>query len=132
MSWLLIDTSDRMKTRFAVIPTLGEIRERTVEGARRNAVALLSAFIDQKRIRSMSGICVVRGPGSFSAVRSGVLVANILSRVYHMPLYGVSVDEGKDLNVLRDRLNRGDVPAETYVAPVYDAEPNITCPHSRT
>ncbi len=126
MSWLLIDTSDRMRTRLAIIPTLGEIRERTVEGARRNVVTLLSAFLKHKHVRSMSGICVVRGPGSFSAIRSGVLVANILSRVYHMPLYGVSAEQGQNLDVLRDQLLKGSVPVSTYVAPVYDAEPNIT------
>ena len=35
---------------------------------------------------------------------------------------------GKDLYGLRDRLLKGNIPASTYVAPVYDAEPNITCP----
>ena len=116
-----------MKTRFAVIPALGEIRERTLEGARGKVVALLASFAPRTRIRAMSGICVVAGPGPFSAIRSGVLVANILSRVYHMPLYGVSTEEGKNLDILRDRLNRGVIPASPYVAPVYDAEPNITC-----
>ena len=126
MSWLFIDTSDRMRTRFAVIPALGEVRERIIEGARARVVALLASFVPRKRIRAMRGICVVAGPGPFSAIRSGVLVANILSRVYHMPLYGVSTEDGKDLDALRDMLLRGAISESRYVAPVYDAEPNIT------
>lgn len=83
------------------------------------------------RAASLEGICVVEGPGSFSAVRTGVLDANLLSRLWKLPLFGVRVDEAQDLDALTERLVAKSLKKKSYVAPVYDAEPNITVPKSK-
>lgn len=124
--WLLIDTSDRECIRLATVPTLGEARERVRSGARGNVLVELASFLRPRQLREMSGVCVVAGPGSFSAIRGGVLAANMLSRIYRKPLYALKPVEADDLESLRDRLLSGSLSASAYVAPVYDAEPNIT------
>lgn len=126
MSWLFIDTSVRERIRFARLPTNGRVLE-CVKRGRQPLVAVLSSFIDANELSSYDGIVVVAGPGPFSAVRSGVLIANLLSRVYHIPLYGVRVEESRDLEKLRNALASQDMEPSSYVAPIYDQEPNITC-----
>lgn len=77
--------------------------------------------------RQLDGICVVSGPGSFTSTRTGVMIANILSRQLRLPLVGVALDEAQDLDVLTLRLTTHHAPrTATYVAPVYSSEPNIT------
>jgi tRNA A37 threonylcarbamoyladenosine modification protein TsaB len=85
---------------------------------------------DRKRLFSAEGVCVVAGPGSFSSVRTGVLYANLLSRLLRIPLVGVTVEEASDLDALSRRLldTRYSKLETRYVAPIYDAEPNITVP----
>lgn len=126
MAWLFIDTSERMRIRLAMIPARGKIRQRILQG-RRPIVSTLASFIKAKSIPSLGGIIAVSGPGSFSAVRSGVLVANLLSRMYHVPLYGVRVEDAWELEGLRDSLIAKRLKPMSYVAPIYDQEPNITC-----
>jgi hypothetical protein len=127
MSWLFIDTSERMRIRLAMIPSQGKIRQREILG-RRPIVTMLASFIKAESIPSLDGIVVISGPGSFSAVRSGVLVANLLARMYHVPLYGVRVEDVRELEGLRDSLIANRLKPVSYVAPIYDQEPNITCP----
>lgn len=124
MSWLFIDTHVRGQVRLAELPISGAIRERMVHGTRSPSVAAASFFASAVRTRA-TGVCVVQGPGPFSAIRSGVLFANIFARLLRLPLVGVSVDEAQGLPSLRDALAASRIPLRTYVAPVYDAEPNI-------
>jgi len=126
MPYLFIDTSERMRIRLAMIPLHGKIRRREVLG-RHSIVAILASFMNAATIPSLDGMIVVSGPGSFSAVRSGVLVANLLGRMYHVPLYGVRVEDARDLEGLRNTIAVKKLKASAYVAPIYDAEPNITC-----
>jgi tRNA A37 threonylcarbamoyladenosine modification protein TsaB len=125
--WLFIDTHNRGEVHFAVLPIKGKIRSKIIQKPRVNVPSALAAFVDPAELATLSGVCVVAGPGSFSAVRAGVLAGNLIARLVNKPLMGVSVDEAVDLGVLRQRLVDGSIEASTYVAPVYDAEPNITC-----
>lgn len=126
MAWLLINTADRAHLSVAVIPESGEIQERIAEGSRISVFSVLRELISPSEFAELQGIAVVYGPGSFSAIRSGVLIANLLSRLYHIPLYGFSKDDARDLVSLRRQLVENAVSASEYVSPVYDAEPNIT------
>ena len=125
--WFFIDTSARGVVRLALLPRTGRIWSRTLRRLRPNAVVASASFLTPADRKALSGVCVVAGPGSFSAVRSGVLLANMLSRVSSLPLMGISVVEASDLSALRARLVEGNIRPAPYVAPVYDAEPNITC-----
>lgn len=128
MSWIFIDTSERGAVRLADVPRRGRIRvtqQKVLPGA---TVSAIASFVEPEKVAQADGICVVAGPGSFSAVRSGVLVANVLARMFGMPLHGLSREEATDMKAIRDRLLAHDITSTPYVAPVYDAEPNITCP----
>lgn len=126
MEWLLINTSDRNRFSVALLPETGVIEERNAEGARVSVFSLLRSLVDPSALPTLRGIAVVYGPGSFSAIRSGVLVANLLSRLYHVPLYGFSKDEAVNPSEIQRRLIEASVAPSEYVSPVYDAEPNIT------
>jgi tRNA A37 threonylcarbamoyladenosine modification protein TsaB len=123
---LFLDTHDRTLIRFASWQESGSIRVSECRGLREPLLSRLSDFLPQSSLKELIGICVVEGPGTFSAVRGGVLVANLLSRLYHIPLYGVSKNDAEDLEILRQRIASKKLPSRSYVAPVYDQEPNIT------
>lgn len=96
---------------------------------------LLEAWLDKMRmsLAEAEGVCVVSGPGTFSAVRSGVLDANIVARWFGIPLVGVRAEDASDacLPLLIKRFAHGTRHlAVSYVAPIYDAEPNITMPRT--
>jgi tRNA A37 threonylcarbamoyladenosine modification protein TsaB len=124
--FLFIDTHKRDLIRFASWKEIGPIRVSEYTGLREPLLSRISEFIPRASLAEITGICVVEGPGTFSAVRGGVLVANLLSRLYHIPLYGVLKDDAQDLEVLRRRIASKQITSRSYVAPVYDQEPNIT------
>jgi hypothetical protein len=126
MAWLLINSCERATLRLARIPLTGEIQEQVIQGAQRSILSELEAIMSPLEISQLEGIALVYGPGSFSAVRGGVIVANLLSRLYHIPLYGFTKDEAIDLIDLRRQLASGSKESSQYISPLYDAEPNIT------
>ncbi len=134
MAWLFIDTHENGRVRYAWLEA-GRVLKRV---EREGRASLLMPLIAKdlvtpsdsplKRGRELSGVCVVEGPGSFSAVRGGVLDANLLARFLRVSLVAVSAGDAQDLEGLAARIASGDVSTSTYVAPVYDREPNITIP----
>lgn len=124
MSWLFIDTHEMGRVRVGWLSATGNKIEE-IEGRSLVALPLIEKVVGKKRA-SLKGICVVEGPGSFSAVRTGVLDANLLARVWQLPLVAVDVDASRDVETLAWRLDAGEFKSSAYVAPVYDAEPNIT------
>lgn len=124
MAWIFIDTT--LPDRFRA----GALRRGTHVPLRRGrgnrALPVLASTLGRKGIRDADGICVVSGPGSFSAVRGGVLLANLLARLFGKPLVGVTADDARDQGLLINALESGAYAPSGYVAPVYDTEPNIT------
>jgi tRNA A37 threonylcarbamoyladenosine modification protein TsaB len=127
MGWVFIDTSRPDHFRIGL---LSAKRRELWEGEGRSRLALneIGKHISRTSLQNADGVCVVAGPGSFSAVRTGVVTANMLSRLYQKPLVGISVDDAFDLDLLTTRLLADGIPSTGYVAPVYDSEPNITMP----
>lgn len=122
--WLFLDTHAPGKSRFAWLEQGKPVRPVEVEGR----ASVLLPRIAKTWNKKIAGVCVVAGPGSFSSVRAGVLQANMISRLLKIPLVGVTVDQAHDLPVLAERLRTKHIAASPYVAPIYDKEPNITCP----
>lgn len=125
--WLFIDTHAPGRSRLGWLSFHERPRVKTYTG---RPVALLRRLFSHERERFMQaqGIVVVVGPGSFSAIRIGVLYANLLAKFSGMPLFGVTVEEARSLSGLILRLQSREPLA--YAAPVYDAEPTITLPRS--
>ena len=130
MSWLFIDTTRTGICRFGMLESDGSgVVTRQIRADR--LLAHIARRIGLASLhQTMNGICVVAGPGSFSAVRGGVLIANLLSRFLKKPLVGISVEEAQDLASVMHRLehSKKQSTVASFVAPVYDAEPNITQP----
>jgi len=106
----------------------GKIRVAAGTGRSNAYLPALARVAKEGAWASVDGICVVQGPGSFTAVRTGVLIANLLARVRRKPLIGVAAEDAQDLDSLAERIAQGLFPLSGYVAPAYDAEPNITLP----
>ncbi len=129
MGWLFIDTHLAGTFRFGLLEAGKQAAMRSKAGrSSRFLVELAKAWPNWKN--TVTGICVVEGPGSFSAVRTGVLHANLLSRLLGKPLVGIRVGEDDPIDTLAERLEKNLFPERAYVAPVYDAEPNITKPRT--
>lgn len=122
--WLFIDTSVAGLCRVGILSE----KTRTVREVKARSGALLPeiAKIGMKKLKTAKGICVVHGPGSFSSVRAGVLIANLLARLVGVPLIGITVKDAEDLDRVFDGLSRGTFPSQSFVEPTYDSEPNIT------
>lgn len=125
--WLFIDTHIPGRSCLGWLSLEGRSSLRVLQG--RPILILRRLFgREHDRLKVCQGICVVAGPGSFSAIRIGVLYANLLARLLDRPLVGVSVEEAADQKALVDRLKRQAIPPVPYVAPIYNMEPNITVP----
>ncbi len=85
--------------------------------------------ISMSRLRRL---VVVRGPGPFSAVRTGLIVATTLGQLQHIPVRGVVTSGELPADVL---AASGTSPIikqwTTIIRPWYGRAPNITRRHSR-
>lgn len=95
------------------------------------AARLLRVLKEEVELRAPAFIAVVAGPGTFSAVRVGVIYANLLARWYRVPLFSLTKEEVASTDTLQvwyERLQAGMCVPVGYIAPIYDREPNITTP----
>ncbi len=126
--WVFIDTHTPRRSRLGWLKEDGPHSLRTYQG--RPPLLLRQLFKNRARLEVSAGICVVAGPGSFSSIRIGVLYANLLARLFRKPLKGVRVEEASDLRAVYKQCVQDGRVGAAYVAPIYDAEPNITFPKS--
>ncbi len=89
-------------------------------------VKVLQKYFTKSALESAQGIIVINGPGPFSSIRTGVLAANLLSRILRIPLYAVSGSGKIDISTLLRDVASGHIKPVKYAEPIYDAEPNIT------
>jgi tRNA A37 threonylcarbamoyladenosine modification protein TsaB len=127
MAWLFLDTHASEACRYGWLFADGTVRLKLIQGRPHRLLPRLAQDWKPRRTE-LEGVCVVVGPGSFSAVRTGVLSANLLARILGVPLVGVRREEAASLPQLARRLAEGAYPPSRYAAPIYDAEPNITLP----
>ena len=124
MRWFYLDTHARGEYEFGWIGENIKVYNKT--GRVGSLIAEISGKIKISSLQDCSGICVVQGPGSFSSIRGGVLVANLLSRILQKPIYGITVTESEDLNDISQKLLQNKLKPASYLNPIYDQEPNIT------
>jgi len=83
-----------------------------------------------KKVSALAGICVVNGPGRFSFLRSGIILANTLGFALKILIVGIHKDDFKTKN---DFIKKGLEKLKkqkkfVLVVPEYGKEPNITKP----
>lgn len=128
MGWLAIDT--RINGSSAISWVEGEKVEMIrVEGKAARALPVLARLV-KDRIDELEGVLVASGPGTFSSIRTGVLYANLVSRLKQVPLLELAESEAVPntySEIIKD-YQSGRRSGASYVAPIYDREPNITVP----
>ena len=129
MAWLCLDTHISGKTRLGLLGHSGWIEYREEEGRAHRVLTIIAAWHKQDP-KLIQGVAVVEGPGSFSAIRTGVLYADLYARLRHLPLVALGPDHLADPVALFEKIQDGTLSRTTYVAPVYDQEPNITVPRA--
>ena len=74
---------------------------------------------------TLTGIAVVRGPGSFTASRSSVATANALAFALTLPIFPFSNPERRPFSELADLITSA-AASPLPVLPEYDKAPHIT------
>lgn len=124
---LLLDTST---PQCRIIFREGDWRyESTWESGRELAKGLL-AYIQsqlegqQKSWKDITGLSVMKGPGSFTGLRIGITVLNTVSYSENIPIIGETGEDWEEKAMTR--LSSGET--DSIVVPEYGGEANITLP----
>lgn len=123
---LFIDTTNREQSTLAAIyADLVKVRNFKTPGRLSERLPLaMGKFLKSIKlnITDVKKIVVVRGPGSFIGIRTGVAYANAFSAALNLPILGIqATDVPKDLRDLRKAKM-----VTKLVTPKYGAPPNIT------
>lgn len=120
---ILLDTSTA--TCFLTVVD-DEVRQDFEWQAGRTLARGLLKFLEEKTgdLHDISGIGVMKGPGSFTGLRIGLTVANTLADSLNIPIVG-AMGEGWQKVALK-KLRAGE--SDKIVMPEYGAAAHITAP----
>lgn len=102
-------------------------------------LALIDGLLKKAKVapQALTGIIVVNGPGSFTALRIGVTVANTFSYVLNIPAAGIKLTEldkftPLEIGIIKlgeSKLKKAKI--GELVMPFYGAEPKISKPKKK-
>ncbi|MBI3573383.1 MAG: hypothetical protein HY092_04245 [Candidatus Kerfeldbacteria bacterium] len=94
---------------------------------------LVDSVLKAKKIKlnRIKRIIVVRGPGPFTAVRTGLITANTVGYLYDIPVVGVVTVGVLTPEVIAATVKKSKAKRWTLVRPWYGREPNISKPKRR-
>ena len=123
--FLIINTINNDK--FLIALSKGdELIKKTIPAKYKQTERLLPAVhesLNKNKIhlKNLKGIIVAKGPGSFTALRVGVVTANTLGFALRVPVNGMKAEEFEDLEGLVKKGNRRIKRAKTgkIVKPFY-------------
>lgn len=109
-------------------------RRRVAHHGSEKLLSLVDRLLRRQRLnlKKLTGLVVVRGPGPFTAVRTGLLVANTLAVSLGRPIRGVVVAEAltaEQVGCLGHSVGRR--ARSALVKPWYGRGPNISRPKRR-
>lgn len=125
--YLLINTAIKNKVLVAIAEK-NRITKKIEKQVEYHESEKLLGWIDQllKQAKlgldDLEGIAVVTGPGSFTAIRIGVVVANTLSWSLDIPIKGFKIGE---------RIDYTKISSKKLVQPHYNKAPNISKPKKK-
>lgn len=120
---ILLDTSTA--TCFLTVVD-GKVRQDFAWQAGRTLARGLLKFLEEKTgdLHDISGIGVMKGPGSFTGLRIGLTVANILADSLNIPIVGAMGEDWREMALKKLRAGKN----EKIVMPEYGAAAHITAP----
>lgn len=120
---ILLDTSTA--TCFLTVVD-DEARQDFEWQAGRTLARGLLKFLEEKTgdLRDISGIGVMKGPGSFTGLRIGLTVANTLADSLNIPIAGAMGEDWREMALKKLRAGEN----ERIVMPEYGAAAHITAP----
>ena len=125
---LIINTTDSEQVFIGLLENGDWLDKKQFKAKARQAEKLLPAIEKLVKKNKLSGIAVVSGPASFTALRIGVVTANALAWSLKVPVVSIKATQFTDLKDLakkvtaKARKNNNEV----IVRPFYGKEPNIT------
>jgi len=130
MSYLFINTVNPNYASFAIFTSGGVVLylHGFIDKQEQLSKELFT-FLKNKKIKpqAVKGAMIITGPGSFSASRAGVVLANAFNFMYKTPVLGVKDANAGMENLIRDNLGRLKRAKKTAMAEVYyEKPPNIT------
>ncbi|MBU0613131.1 tRNA (adenosine(37)-N6)-threonylcarbamoyltransferase complex dimerization subunit type 1 TsaB [Patescibacteria group bacterium] len=95
----------------------------------------ISVFLTKRKVetKELEGIAVVTGPGPFTSLRIGVVVANTLGYALNIKVVGIKATDFKsdDMLVKKGKALLAKAKNFQIVEPFYGRAPNITKPKKR-
>jgi tRNA threonylcarbamoyladenosine biosynthesis protein TsaB len=125
---LLIKSQDIKEVEFALIKE-GEIVSKTKKAVSpEKQLFELDSFLKEEKVelKDLEKVFVVSGPGSFTASRLSVTIANTISFVQDVPV--VSIENEGDLSMeglVEEFLKEGESESR-FASPTYNKPPRIT------
>ena len=120
---ILLDTSTA--TCFLTVVD-DEVRQDFEWQAGRTLARSLLKFLEEKTgdLHDISGIGIMKGPGSFTGLRIGLTVANTLADSLNIPIAGATGEDWQKVALKKLRAGEN----EKIVMPEYGAAAHITAP----
>lgn len=131
---LIVNTIISDRLLLGLVDKTGKLTERRGEivGYRQaeKLLLLIDALLKKKKLKitDLRGVIVVSGPGGFSSVRLGIMLANTLGYSLNIPVVGLPATKFKNLEGLAGagfKLLKKKKKF-SFVQPFYGAKPNIT------
>lgn len=134
--YLFLDTTEKDFLRLAIFDENGiMVKKKKIKKQTRkikNILPLINSSLKNLDINPcfLRGILTVVGPGSFSAVRSGVVIANAFRLACDISLIGIVVQEGYVVEEViqknLSKMNQWSKRKNFLLKPFYAKEPNVT------
>ncbi|MFH1890055.1 MAG: tRNA (adenosine(37)-N6)-threonylcarbamoyltransferase complex dimerization subunit type 1 TsaB [Candidatus Kuenenbacteria bacterium] len=127
---LFINTASAEKIVLILVNEQGAVLvKKSIQAKYKQSEKLLASIkkvleVKKKKIKNLTGIIVVKGPGSFTALRIGIITANTIAFGLDLPAAGVMNGEVREmieqgLKILKRSKQF------SPVMPEYGREPNI-------
>lgn len=123
---LFICAQDIQCITFGLVKDQTLFCEKVFDVPPENYLASLDRFLSEQHVApvDVSRMLIVNGPGSFTASRVSVVIANTFAFVRQIPVCSLENPERKSLTELLPIFET--LPKQAFAVPAYDRPPNIT------